>query len=261
MHWFGTINPIYSAAGFAVGLLVGLTGVGGGSLMTPVLVLLFNIHPATAVGTDLLYAAITKTGGTAIHGLNRNVDWRLTGLLAAGSVPATALTLVALGYFAPASRSSSLITVILGIALILTALALLLRNQVLRLAARPGAPRNPRHTIGLTIVTGVALGFLVSMSSVGAGALGITALIFLYPQMPIVRIVGSDIAHAVPLTLLAGCGHWLIGSVDFPLLGSLVIGSLPGIVIGSQLSARVPDTVLRPILAITLIVVGSKLAL
>jgi len=258
---FHAINPIYSAAGLAVGILVGLTGVGGGSLMTPVLVLLFNIHPATAVGTDLLYAAITKSGGTVVHGANRTVDWRIVSRLAIGSVPTTALTLLALEYFAPASRSSHVISVVLGVALILTAVALLLRKQVLQLAARRGAALAPRNTFIFTTVTGAVLGILVSMTSVGAGALGITALIFLYPQLPTARIVGSDIAHAVPLTLIAGCGHWLMGSVDFPLLGSLILGSLPGIVIGSQLATRVPDGVLRPILAVTLIVVGGRLAL
>jgi uncharacterized protein len=251
---------IYAAAGFGVGLLVGLTGVGGGSLMTPVLVLLFGIHPVTAVGTDLLYAAVTKTAGTAVHGFNRTVDWRVTYRLLLGSVPATVVTLLALSFFAPSSHSAALISTILGFALMLTAISLVLRKQVLAFAAsrRARAP-DPRRTLILTIATGAVLGVLVSMSSVGAGALGITALIFLYPELPIARIVGSDIAHAVPLTLIAGGGHWLMGSVDFGLLGSLVIGSLPGIVIGSYLSARVPDTWLRLILAAILVVVGVRL--
>jgi len=239
-----------------------MTGVGGGSLMTPILVLLFGIHPATAVGTDLLYAAVTKTGGTVVHGINHTVDWRIVARLAAGSIPTTALTLEALQYFSPHSHSSPLISVVLGIALILTAISLLLRRQVLALASRRGAGSGPgNHTAILTVVTGAVLGVLVSLSSVGAGALGITALIFLYPSLPIAKIVGSDIAHAVPLTLIAGCGHWLMGTVDFGMLGWMVLGSLPGIVVGSQLSSRVPDAVLRTILAITLLVVGGKLAL
>ncbi len=251
---------IYAAAGFGVGLLVGLTGVGGGSLMTPVLVLLFGIHPVTAVGTDLLYAAITKTAGTAVHGFNRTVDWRVTFRLLLGSVPATVATLLALSFFAPGSRSAALISTILGFALVLTAIALMLRKQVLAYAAnRRGRALDPRRTLILTIATGAVLGILVSISSVGAGALGITALIFLYPELQVARVVGSDIAHAVPLTLIAGGGHWLMGSVDFGLLGSLVIGSLPGIVIGSALSARVPDTYLRPILAAVLVIVGGRL--
>jgi len=261
MHAVQVIEPLYAIAGFFVGLLVGLTGVGGGSLMTPVLVLLFGIHPATAVGTDLLYAAVTKSGGTIVHGLNHTVDWRVAGRLALGSIPTTALTLLALQFFSPISHSSPLISVVLGIALILTAVSLLLRKQVLRLATRRIGSPAPRNTFILTVITGAVLGVLVSLSSVGAGALGITALIFLYPNLPTARIVGSDIAHAVPLTLVAGAGHWLMGTVDFSMLGWLVLGSLPGIVVGSQLSSRVPDAVLRTILAITLLIVGGKLAL
>ena len=255
------IGPLYSIAGLAVGLLVGMTGVGGGSLMTPLLVLLFGIHPATAVGTDLLYAAVTKTGGTAVHGLNHTVDWRVVGRLALGSMPTTALTILALEFFSPKTHSSPLISVVLGIALILTAISLLLRRQVLHLASRRVASPTPHNTFILTVATGAVLGVLVSMSSVGAGALGITALIFLYPNLPTAKIVGSDIAHAVPLTLIAGGGHWLMGTVDFSMLGWLVLGSLPGIVVGSYLSSRVPDAILRTVLAITLLVVGGKLAL
>jgi hypothetical protein len=255
------IQPLFALSGFVVGLLVGLTGVGGGALMTPLLILLFGIHPASAVGTDLLYAAVTKTGGTVVHGLNHTVDWRVAGRLALGSIPTTALTLIALEYFSPKSHSAPLISVVLGIALILTAMSLLLRKQVLRLASRRIATLAPRNTFIFTVATGAVLGVLVSLSSVGAGALGITALIFLYPNLPTARIVGSDIAHAVPLTLVAGAGHWLMGTVDFSLLGWLVLGSLPGIVVGSQLSSRVPDAVLRTILAITLLIVGGKLAL
>jgi uncharacterized protein len=256
-----SIGPVYSVAGFAVGLLVGLTGVGGGSLMTPLLILLFGIHPATAVGTDLLYASITKTAGTAVHGLNHTVDWRVAGRLALGSIPTTALTLVALQFFSPTSHSSPLISVVLGIALMLTAISLVLRKQVMKLAARRINATAPRNTFILTVATGAVLGVLVSLSSVGAGALGITALIFLYPQLPTARIVGSDIAHAVPLTLVAGAGHFLMGTVDLGMLGWLVLGSLPGIVAGSHLSSRVPDTLLRVILAVTLAVVGWRLAI
>jgi hypothetical protein len=253
-------SPLYILAGLVVGLLVGMTGVGGGSLMTPILVLLFGVHPATAVGTDLLYAAVTKTGGTVVHGINHTVDWRVVGRLALGSMPTTALTLLALQLFSPKSHSSPLISVVLGVALILTAISLLLRRQVLQIAARQMKAMNARKTFIFTVATGAVLGVLVSLSSVGAGALGITALIFLYPSLPTARIVGSDIAHAVPLTLIAGCGHWIMGTVDFGMLGWLVLGSLPGIVVGSQLSSRVPDAVLRTILAVTLLFVGGKLA-
>jgi uncharacterized protein len=256
------INPLYSASGFFVGMLVGLTGVGGGALMTPLLVLLFGIHPTTAVGTDLLFACITKTGGTLVHGLSNTVDWKITRRLALGSVPATALTLLLLGYFNHGTNegASGLITTVLGFALILTAVALVFRKRILDFfTTRVGELAEGKTRI-LTVVLGALLGVLVSLSSVGAGAIGVTVLLILYPRLPVARIVGSDIAHAVPLTLVAGIGHWFLGSIDGSLLSSLLVGSLPGIAIGSYISARVPDRVLRPILASTLAVVGGRLA-
>jgi len=257
-----SVDLLYVISGFAVGTLVGMTGVGGGSLMTPLLILMFGIHPATAVGSDLLYAAATKTGGTLVHGLNRTVDWRVVGRLAAGSVPMTALTLLALSQLDINSTAArGLITTVLGTALFATAAVLIFRRRILTLYARRVGELDARRTVTLTIVTGAILGVLVSISSVGAGALGVTALILLYPQLPTARIVGSDIAHAVPLTLIAGIGHWILGSIDWHLVGSLLFGSLPGIVLGSYVSARVPDTVLRLTLATTLIIVGSKLVL
>jgi uncharacterized membrane protein YfcA len=258
MAW---INPLYSLSGFGVGFLVGLTGVGGGSLMTPLLVLLFGIHPATAVGTDLLYAAVTKSVGTLVHGLGRSVDWKLVGRLAIGSVPttlATGLLLYALG--GGRAGSSHLISVVLGIALLLTAGALFGRGWMLAKLGPRLPPDGPKHAAALTVLTGAILGVLVTLTSVGAGALGVTALILLYPRMPASRIVGSDIAHAVPLTLLAGSLHWLSGSVDWPLLGSLLSGSIPGIIVGSLIAVRVPDRVIRPALASVLILVGGRLA-
>lgn len=250
----------YTIAGFAVGAIVGLTGVGGGSLMTPLLVLLFGIHPATAVGTDLLYAAITKAGGTTVHSLKGTVDWNVTRRLAAGSIPASALTLYLVSQLAPGGLggASKIISVSLGFALLLTAIALIFRRRLQAYAQRHGE-FSERKTAVLTVVTGAVLGVLVSISSVGAGALGVTALILLYPKLPIVRIVGSDIAHAVPLTAVAGLGHWLLGSVDWSLLASLLLGSLPGIFVGSHASARLPERVLRPLLALLLVVVGGKL--
>ena len=255
-----SINPLYSMSGFFVGLLVGQTGMGGGALMTPLLILLFGIHPATAVGTDLLYASATKTVGTLVHGLNRTVQWRIVALLAAGSVPATALTLVGISsYGLSGSAASGLINSVLGVMLLLTALALMFRRRFLSLAGTRLSAASPGQTALLTVVVGVVLGALVTISSVGAGAIGVTALLLLYPRLPMAVIVGSDIAHAVPLTLVAGLGHWYLGSVDWPLLTSLLTGSVPGIIIGSYLSARVPDAVLRPIMAATLILIGGRL--
>lgn len=253
------IDPLYSLSGAAVGLIVGLTGVGGGSLMTPLLVLLFGVHPATAVGTDLLYAAATKGAGTLVHGLRNNVDWRVVRLLASGSVPASVATLVAMSKSGASSADvTRLIGAALGIALLLTALSMLFRPWLLRVRGeRPPMPQ--RRLAWTTFLVGATLGILVSASSVGAGALGVTALLLLYPATPVVRIVGTDIAHAVPLTFVAGAGHWLIGSVDVWMLASLLLGSIPGIVVGSRLAPHVHERILRMLLAIVLMLVGLKL--
>ena len=261
MEFLHTLNPLYSLSGLAVGALVGFTGVGGGSLMTPLLVLLFGIHPATAVGTDLLYAGLTKISGTAVHGFNGSIDWRITRRLAAGSAPAAALTLLGLAYFGHDSQTAStVITTTLGFALIATAITLIFRAWLLAKVADTLDKLDDNQIGVLTTLLGAVLGVLVSISSVGAGAIGVTALLMLYPKLPTVRIVGSDIAHAVPLTLIAGAGHWFLGSIDWSLLVSLLIGSIPGIAIGSQIASRVPDKVLRPVLAGTLAVVGGRLA-
>jgi uncharacterized membrane protein YfcA len=254
------IEPLYSLSGFAVGMLVGMTGVGGGSLMTPLLILLFGIHPATAVGSDLLYAAATKTAGTLAHGLNDTIEWRIVGRLAGGSVPMTALTLFVLSKLdLGGAAASGLITAVLSGALFVTAGALIFRRHILVRYGERFGRLDARQAAVLTVATGAVLGILVSISSVGAGAIGVSALVLLYPRLPMARIVGSDIAHAVPLTLLAGVGHWIMGSVDWHLIGSLLAGSLPGIFLGSYMSSRVPDAVLRFTLATTLIVVGGKL--
>jgi uncharacterized protein len=253
---------LYIFSGLFVGAIVGLTGVGGGSLMTPILVLLFGIHPATAVGTDLLYAAATKTVGTAVHGFNGTVVWRLTGMLALGSVPMTIFMVILLQHFGQFGAGASwLITFLLGCALLLTALAMIFRSRLQDYAASSTVRLSPAQRSALTILTGVALGVLVSLSSVGAGALGVTALVMLYPEMPTKQIVGSDIAHAVPLTLVAGVGHWLIGSVALSTLGLLLTGSIPGIIIGSFAAPRLPELWLRPILAVVLAIVGLRLVL
>jgi uncharacterized protein len=260
MYSVHTLHVLYSMSGFAVGLLVGLTGVGGGSLMTPLLILLFGIHPATAVGTDLLYAAATKTVGTAVHGFNRTIEWRVVGLLAAGSVPLTIITIIVLGNIGIQSAAAhDLITVVLIVALFITAAALILREQIVaRYAARLAAIPSQRVAI-LTVALGAVLGVLVSITSVGAGAIGVTALILLYPKLPTARIVGSDIAHAVPLTLVAGLGHWFLGSINVDVLASLLVGSIPGILIGSFAAPRIPETALRFVLAATLVLVATKL--
>jgi len=259
MSAFG-LNPLYSLAGLAVGVLVGMTGVGGGSLMTPLLVLLFGFHPATAVGTDLLYASATKSVGTVVHGIGRTVDWRVVRRLALGSVPAALTTLLAMHFVGSRfDGTDRLITVTLGLALIATAVAMLFRTRIVERFGHALDAVPERRIAHWTVVLGAILGVLVSLSSVGAGALGMTALLILYPKLPTNRLVGSDIAHAVPLTLVAGAGHWAMGSVDFGLLLSLLGGSVPGIIIGSLISTRISDALLRPILAGTLAIVGGKL--
>lgn len=252
---------LYTLSGFAVGVIVGLTGVGGGSLMTPLLVLLFGIHPATAVGTDLLYAALTKAGGTVVHGKKGHIEWRVTKLLALGSIPAAAITIYALSLLPKRSAElTHLISSGLGFALLLTAAAILFGRRLQNYAKSHDQDSfHQRYLPHTTVAVGAILGVLVSISSVGAGALGVAALFFLYPKLSSVKIVGSDVAHAVPLTFVAGMGHWWLGSVDWSLLGALLLGSLPGIYVGSHLSAKIPEQILRRMLASMLVLIGTKL--
>jgi uncharacterized membrane protein YfcA len=259
MDWLFTIS------GFLVGLVVGVTGVGGGSLMTPLLVLFFGVSPATAVGTDLLYASLTKTLGGWVHSRNGTVDWKVLGLLSLGSLPAALLTIALLKYLALDEKTlRGLVTSVLSVALLLTASALLLKDSIRKFAQRKDGAiyeLRHRHLQAATVATGFVVGALVAISSIGAGVLGTVALLFLYPRMAAARVVGTDIAHAVPLTAAAGIGHMALGTVDFMLLGSLLLGSLPGIYIGSHLSAKVPENFLRPILAAMLLIVGTRLVL
>jgi uncharacterized protein len=255
------IDPLYVVSGFGVGLLVGMTGVGGGSLMTPLLILLFGIHPATAVGTDLLYAAATKTVGSLSHGWAKSIHWPAVIRLASGSIPASIVTLFVIWQLDLNGESSRiLVNLVLCFALFLTASSLIFRKAIMERYRGRLQRLDPVATSRATVLVGAALGVLVSISSVGAGAVGVTALLLLYPQLPMTRIVGSDIAHAVPLTLVAGIGHWLTGAIDWHLMAVLLVGSLPGILIGSYLAHRVPETALRLVLAATLILVAGNIA-
>ena len=252
-------------AGFFVGLVVGLTGVGGGSLMTPILIFFFGVKPYLAVGTDLLFAAFTKMGGTVRLARARVVDWRVVLQLSAGSIPAAVLTLLVLRTAGPTSAMvQGLMTTTLGFALLLTAAATLykaLRGKTAPLRIAPGQETRaatPRHW-SLPLLFGAVIGALVTLTSVGAGAIGVTVLLILYPMLPLPRIVAADIAYAVPLTLVAGLGHASLGSVDWPLLGKLLAGSIPGIWIGSHLMARTPERLIRSLLSMLLAYAGLKL--
>jgi uncharacterized membrane protein YfcA len=252
-------------AGFFVGLVVGLTGVGGGSLMTPILIFFFGVKPYMAVGTDLLFAAFTKLGGTVKMARSGLVDWRVVAHLSAGSIPAALITLWVLKTMGPADPAvQQLMTTTLGVALLLTAAATLykaLRGKAapIRIAfGQEALAAKPRHW-SLPLLFGALIGTLVSITSVGAGAIGVTVLMVLYPLLPLPRIVAADIAYAVPLTLVAGLGHASIGSVNWPMLGLLLTGSLPGIWLGSHFMTRVPERAIRSLLSVLLAYAGTKL--
>lgn len=249
-------------AGLTVGFIVGMTGVGGGSLMTPIL-LWFGIPPSTAVGTDLLYAAFTKMGGVYVHHKKKNINWSITGWLSLGSVPAALLTLWILHSIkTDVSALNNVIKNALGWALLFTAVAILFKKKLLVLSQKHAGDKFHSESTTqnlLTVAIGVLLGATVTLTSIGAGALGTVTLFFLYPLLATPRLVGTEIAHAVPLTLVAGLGHATMGNLDLGLLGQLLLGSLPGIYIGSMLSGKVPDLFLRNAIAIMLFLVGYKL--
>ena len=256
----GDINLLFSLSGLVVGIIVGLTGVGGGSLMTPILIALFAVEPSKAVGSDLLYAALTKSVGTAVHGKNKAVDWLIVRRLALGSVPATLLTFLVMIHFDLAGQKSGILVTALACVLVVTAATMLFRKHIVAALTAAIDGVGPGAVAAMTVATGAVLGVLVTLTSVGAGAIGVTALLVLYPRLPTVRIVGSDIAHAVPLTLVAGLGHWyFLGDVDWAMLASLLIGSIPGIWLGASLAPRLPESALRVLLAVVLFLVSLKL--
>lgn len=256
---------LYIAAGAAVGMAVGLTGVGGGSLMTPLLIL-FGFPYNVAIGTDLLYAAVTKAGGVVAHRRQKSVQWSIVKFLALGSIPASLLTALSLRFlFGGADDYQQLLTRSLGVMLVLTALVILARGFLQRSTDRPAGSIGlffRTHATTVTVIAGVFLGVFVTLSSVGAGAFCAALLMVLYPRLPALHVVGTDIAHAVPLTLIAGLGHLLLlGNVDFLLLLCLLVGSLPAIHLGTRLAARIPGHILQPILAMLLLGMGFKFAL
>ena len=250
-------------AGFFVGFVVGLTGVGGGSLMTPLLIFFFGMKPHLAIGTDLLFAAFTKMGGSLALARARVIDWPVVLRVAAGSIPASLVTLYVLNRLGPADPAvQAAMTTTLGVALMLTAVATLYKAVLGKAGPRPAVASaedaRPRHK-ALPVLFGAVIGVLVTLTSVGAGAIGVLVLMLLYPALPLPRIVAADIAHAVPLTLVAGLGHASIGSVDWPLLAKLLAGSLPGIWLGAQLMRKTPERIIRGLLSLLLAYAGTKL--
>ncbi len=256
-------HQLYIISGFVVGILVGLTGVGGGSLMTPLLILLFRIHPATAVGTDLLYAAATRSRPERRCTESRPVDHRAPdrGPSRARQPACHSRVILSLAHFGAASPAASkLISITLAIALLISATLLFLKQRILNAATHRNPDFGLKASAGLTVATGFVVGVLVALSSVGAGNIGIRrARGFLYPRLPTLKIVGTDVAHAVPLALLAGLGHWWLGSINFELLFSLLVGSVPGVILGSVTARFAPEVALRSALAVMLAVVGLKM--
>ena len=249
-------------AGAGVGFAVGLTGVGGGSLMTPLLIL-FNFPTHIAIGTDLMYAAATKASGVVAHTKQATVNWQIVFRLSLGSIPASLITIYLLkNFFGDPESYQHILLTTLGGMLIMTAMVIILKPKLTRSFGMSSTERKSlkRHQGKLTVLSGIMLGACVTLTSVGAGAFGAAVLMLLYPRLNSVTIIGTDIAHAVPLTLIAGLGHMQLGNVDFVLLSSLLIGSLPAIHFGSKLSKKLPNQVLQPILASILFVIGVKYA-
>lgn len=253
-------------AGMLVGFCVGITGVGGGSLMTPILIGLFRIEPHIAIGTDLLYAAISKFCGSMVHAKKLNIVWPIVLWLAVGSIPASFGTAWVLEYYlSQSTHYKAVLTMVLGFMLTLTGVSIIFRTRIEKFFNKfrnkentqteneQLAVQNKRTYI---VIMGIILGVFVTLSSVGAGAFGIMALVIMFPNLPMIRIIGSDVVHAVLLTLVAGLGHMSTGNVDFVLLMWLLVGSIPAIIIGTLISSRMPERLIRKILGITLFALG-----
>ncbi|MEO9346863.1 sulfite exporter TauE/SafE family protein [Acinetobacter radioresistens] len=266
------VGPLeFILAGVLVGFCVGITGVGGGSLMTPILISLFRIEPHIAIGTDLLYAAISKFCGSLVHARKLNIVWPIVLWLALGSIPASFATHWVLEhYLSQSTHYKAVLTTVLGFMLTLTGISIIFRAQIEKFFSRFRKPEvsdqkqalfaNPRRRFYILFM-GIVLGIFVTLSSVGAGAFGIMALILMFPNLPMIRIIGSDVVHAVLLTLVAGLGHMSSGNVDFTLLMWLLVGSIPAIIVGTLISSRLPERIIRKILGITLFALGINFML
>lgn len=259
-----TDTPLYAGVGLLIGMLVGLTGVGGGSMMTPVLMLVFGQSPAVAVGTDLLFAATTKLVATAAFGFSRRVDWPIVGRLLLGSIPGAVGVVLSLWLTHRTPGAADAMTRhALAIVLALAAVGLLLKTPIqhlgLKVTARALA-HVERHKVLVTAVAGLALGVAVSLTSVGAGALGVVILLALYPlRLTSDRLVATDIAHALPITLIAGAGHAYLGHVNLDILAALLLGSIPGVLLASRITLRLPDRITHTLIAVMLGSVSGRM--
>jgi uncharacterized protein len=257
------LNLPTAIAGFGVGAAVGMTGVGGGSLMTPLLVLMFGYAPATAVGTDLWFAAITKMVGGTLHNHKGGVDWQILRRMALGSIPACIITLIWMDLTRTEQSTHGTIIHALGIVLFITAIAMLVRKKIQSFGARLRTTTATAFLNAqplLTVLAGVVLGIIVPLTSVGAGALGTVMLLYLYPlRMTPSRLAGTDIVHAIPLAVISGLGHLIMGNVQFTLLINLLIGSIPGILVGTLISHKSPEVYMRAVISVILVGVSVKL--
>ena len=252
------VDVLAILGGFAVGTVVGLTGVGGGSLMTPLLMSVYRLAPAIAIGTDLWFAALTKTSGVWAHHRLGHIDYRVAGLLLLGSLPAAVAVLVAMHYFGINKDWTGALTYSLGVALLLTAVSVAYRKAWTALGLRLETWLPARRRAALTVAAGALLGVLVSLTSIGGGAIGATLLLLLYPRLESRRIIGTDIAHAVPLTIAAAVGHASLGHVHWELLAWLLVGSIPGIWLGANLTRRLPERFVRAALCLSLLGAGLR---
>ncbi len=257
MNWLNAI------AGFGVGTAVGMTGVGGGSLMTPLLVLFFGFTPITAVGTDLWFAAITKVFGGTLHNQKGTVDWQVLRRMCLGSIPACILTLIWMGLTRTGQSSHGTIIHALGAVLLLTAIGMLARKRIQAVGAHMRTTTAAAFLSAqpwLTVLAGVILGIAIPLTSVGAGALGSVFLLYIYPlRMHPARLAGTDIVHAIPIATISGIGHLYMGNVDFKLLLALLVGSIPGILLGTLIATKSPEKFLRVAIAVVLALVSMKL--
>lgn len=254
--------PLIVSGGFVVGFLVGMTGVGAGSLMTPFLITQVGVQPAFAVGTDLLFASITKASSALPHHNFGNVNWRIVRWLAAGSVPGSITMLVLIEWLEPdLATMAHVIRTALVAALLLSSAAILIYPFIVRAKEQQSSTEEAQHAARPlpTLLLGLVLGSIVTLTSVGAGAIGVVVLTLLYPALRPRHLIGTDIVHAVPLTLVSGLGHLGMGNTNFTLLGLLLVGSLPGIAIGSRLTGRLPDWLLRALLALILVFAAYQL--